>query len=123
MAALMTLIPSVLFAQNVKVTGRVTDPSGQAVIGASVLVQGTKTGMVTDLDGQYAITVASDATLEISAVGYLTAVQQVGGKSEINIVLKEDISVLEDAVVVGYGVQKKGSFFLYAKFCYITDIQ
>lgn len=109
MAALMTLIPSVLFAQNVKVTGRVTDPSGQAVIGASVLVQGTKTGMVTDLDGQYAITVASDATLEISAVGYLTAVQQVGGKSEINIVLKEDISVLEDAVVVGYGVQKKGS--------------
>lgn len=96
------------FAQNgtVKVTGKVTC-GGESVIGASVMVKGTSTGTVTDIDGSYGIQVRPDATLLISAIGYSSEEVNVDGRTVIDIKLAEESLSLADAVVVGYGVQKK----------------
>lgn len=96
------------FAQNgtVKVTGKVTC-GGESVIGASVMVKGTTTGTVTDIDGSYGIQVRPDATLVISAIGYSSEEVNVDGRTVIDIQLAEESLSLADAVVVGYGVQKK----------------
>lgn len=96
------------FAQNgtVKVTGKVTC-GGESVIGASVMVKGTTTGTVTDIDGSYDIQVRPDATLVISAIGYSSGEVNVDGRTVIDIQLAEESLSLADAVVVGYGVQKK----------------
>ena len=89
------------------VSGVVNDESGEPVIGATVRVQGTSEGTVTDFNGKFSIKVASNATLTISSVGYLTQKVSVGGKSNITVTLAEDNTTLEDVVVIGYGVQKK----------------
>ena len=93
------------WAQTVK--GTVSDKTGEPVIGASVRVDGTKTGVVTDLDGNFSVNASKDATLTISYVGYVTQKVNVGGRSNIAVVLVEDAQSLEDVVVIGYGVQKK----------------
>ena len=93
------------WAQTVK--GTVSDKAGEPVIGASVRVDGTKTGVVTDLDGNFSVNASKDATLTISYVGYVTQKVNVGGRSNIAVVLVEDAQSLEDVVVIGYGVQKK----------------
>ena len=89
------------------VKGTVIDEAGEAVIGASVQVQGAKTGAVTDFNGNFSVQAASNATLIISYVGYVTETVSVHGRSNINVTLKEDITTLNDVVVIGYGVQKK----------------
>ena len=89
------------------VKGTVIDEAGEAVIGASVQVQGAKTGAVTDFNGNFSVQAASNATLIISYVGYVTETVNVQGRSEINVTLKEDVTTLNDVVVIGYGVQKK----------------
>lgn len=96
------------FAQNgtIKVSGTVTC-GGEGVIGASVMVKGTTIGSITDFDGNYSINVKPDAVLSISAIGYTTEEIAVDGRTTINIVLAEESLSLADAVVVGYGVQKK----------------
>lgn len=94
------------FAQQVK--GTVTDASGYPVIGAAILVEGTSNGTVTDVDGNYVLTkVPSTASLNVSSIGYITQVIPVEGREVINVVLAEDALMLDDVVVVGYGVQKK----------------
>jgi len=93
------------FAQQVK--GTVVDAQGQPVIGAAVLVEGTTAGAVTDLDGNFTLAAASDATLSVSSIGYLTQSVAVNGQAVLRIVLEEDTMTLDDVVVVGYGVQKK----------------
>ena len=94
-------------AQAQTVSGVVNDESGEPVIGATVRVQGTSEGTVTDFNGKFSINAASNATLTISSVGYLTQKVSVGGKSNITVTLAEDNTTLEDVVVIGYGVQKK----------------
>ena len=94
-------------AQAQTVSGVVNDESGEPVIGATVRVQGTSEGTVTDFNGKFSIKAASNATLTISSVGYLTQKVSVGGKSNITDTLAEDNTTLEDVVVIGYGVQKK----------------
>ena len=94
-------------AQAQTVSGVVNDESGEPVIGATVRVQGTSEGTVTDFNGKFSIKAASNATLTISSVGYLTQKVSVGGKSNITVTLAEDNTTLEDVVVIGYGVQKK----------------
>ena len=95
------------FAQS-RVTGKVIDANGEPVIGASVMVKGTTNGAVTDLDGNYTISnVPSGASLNISYVGYRTQTIPVGGKQSINVTLEEDKQLLDEVVVVGYGVQRK----------------
>ena len=96
------------FAQNAtnRVSGTVVS-NGEPVIGASVMVKNTSVGSATDLDGNFTIQAASDAVLVVSAIGYQTKEVAVNGASTLNISLEESSTLLEDAVVVGYGVQKK----------------
>ena len=94
--------------QGTKITGKVTNANGDPLPGVNVVVQGTITGAVTNLDGEYTISVPNDnAVLEFSYVGYLTEEFPVEGKSTINISLVEDIQALDEVVVVGYGTVKK----------------
>ena len=105
--ALMAVCSTVAMAQG-KVSGTVVDAQGEAVIGASVVVKGTSTGTVTDFDGNFTIqNVPQNATLVISYVGFRTQNIAVGGKSQINVTLEEDKQLLDEVVVVGYGVQRK----------------
>ena len=94
----------VAFAQKVTVSGTVSDASGP-VIGAVVQAKGANA--VTDFEGNFAISVASNDVLEVSCLGYVTQRVPVNGRSRISIVLEEDSFLLEDAVAVGYGTQKK----------------
>lgn len=97
-----------LSAQDLTVSGRITDKSGESIIGASILVQGTTSGTITDFDGNFTVpNVASNAVLVVSYVGYKTQNIPVNGKTIFNIVLEEDTETLEEVVVVGYGVQRK----------------
>lgn len=104
-----TLLTVSMFAQNIHVSGTVTDEGGFPVIGASVMIPGTTTGIVTDMDGKYSLDVDANATLEISSIGYSTETIQVNGRTTINIVLSEDKELLDDVVVVGYAVGNKRS--------------
>ena len=96
------------YAQNITVTGIISDTEGEPLIGVTIQVQGTTHGTVTDFDGKYSVTdVPSDANLEVSYVGMQSQLISVDGRSVINITLQEDFGLLEEIVVVGYGVQKK----------------
>ena len=94
------------FAQST-IKGTVSDELGEPVIGASVKVQGTNDGTITDIDGNFSVKAASNATLTISYVGYVTQEVKVAGKENITVTLKEDNTTLNDVVVIGYGTMKK----------------
>ena len=104
--AIMALGCASAFAQQVK--GTVKDSAGEPVIGAAVVVEGTTNGTTVDLDGNFVFNTAvpSDAFLVVTSIGYKTARVPVG-EGSLNIVLEEDTTMLEETVVVGYGVQKK----------------
>ena len=104
----MALLGITLNAQNVNLSGTVVDSSGEPVIGASVVLVGNTTvGSITDLDGNYSLTVPANANVTVSFIGYQSQTVAVAGRSVINFVLEEDSEFLEETVVVGYGVQKK----------------
>jgi TonB-linked SusC/RagA family outer membrane protein len=91
-----------------RVTGRVTDAAGEAVIGANVMEKGTANGTVTDVDGRFSLEVSGDAVLQISYIGYSPKEIAVGRQpGNLSILLDEDAQKLDEVVVVGYGVQKK----------------
>lgn len=92
--------------QKKTVTGKVTDAMGP-VIGANVLVKGTSNGVITDIDGNFSLEVEPGATLVFSYIGYTAKEVVVGNQSVINVQLSEDTELLDEVVVVGYGVQKK----------------
>ena len=95
--------------QNSVAKGNVKDAAGEPVIGASVVVKGTTNGTITDFDGNFELSgVSKGATLEISFVGYATQEMTFNGQT-INVVLKENNEMLDELVVVGYGVQKKAN--------------
>ena len=94
-------------AQNIDVSGTVRDVSNEPVIGASILVKGTNTGTVSDIDGKFSLSVPRTATLEISSIGYKTIDIEVNGKTIFNLVLEEDSTLLDDVVVVGYATMRK----------------
>ena len=94
--------------QAKKVTGEVTSATdGSLLIGVSVQVQGSSMGTITDLDGKYSLDVNAGETLVFSYIGFKTQSVKVGTSSTINVVLEEDNEVLDEVVVVGYGVQRK----------------
>lgn len=100
---------NVLFAQNVvKVTGTVTDKQNSPMIGASVFEKGTRNGAITDIDGKYSISVPEGAVIVFSSIGF-TSQERQAVAGVIDIVLEEDQKLLDEVVVVGYGVQKKSS--------------
>ena len=103
---LLCLFPLGAMAQST-VTGTVNDESGEPIIGASVKVQGTQAGAITDFNGNFSVQAGANATLQISYIGYVSAVVKVNGRSNITVTLKEDAQTLNDVVVIGYGVQKK----------------
>ena len=91
-----------------KIHGVVKDVNGEPIIGANVVVKGSPSnGTITDFNGNFDLSVTSNATLQISYVGYNTQELFVGKKTDFNIVLKEDTETLEEVVVVGYGTMKK----------------
>ncbi len=107
LAIMLTLFATATLSAQVKVVGVVKDDTGQAVIGASVMEKGTSNGAITDLDGNYTISVRSGATLVFSSIGYATQEIPVGNRSVIDVVLKEDAEFLDEVVVVGYGTMKR----------------
>lgn len=108
-AALLTAVFG-LNAQNITVKGVVSDENGDPIPAAGVIIDGTARGTVTSADGSYTISVPANATLEFSSVGFESQSVAVAGKAVINVVLKEDTTVLEETIVVAYGTTKKSSF-------------
>lgn len=93
-----------IFAQNITVSGTVTDSQNEPVIGATILVKGTNSGTVTDIDGNYTLpNVPSDATLQVSYVGMKGQEVNVNGRTVIKLQLESDTELLDEVVVVGYG--------------------
>ena len=105
----LLLTSTSVFAQTKTVTGTVTDAANEPLIGASVLVQGTSTGTITDMDGKYSISVTPEDVLAFSYVGMTSQTIKVGTQNVINVTLKEDSQVLAETVVIGYGSAKKRS--------------
>jgi TonB-dependent SusC/RagA subfamily outer membrane receptor len=98
------------FGQNaMTITGKVTDSGGAALTGTNVIVLGTSTGVQTDLNGNYSITVQNPATamLEFSFIGYAKQQVTVGNQSVVNVILQEEYIGLNELVVVGYGTVRK----------------
>lgn len=94
-------------AQKITVSGTVTDEFGEPLIGASVLVQGTSTGVATDFDGNFTIQADKSGALVITYVGCIPETVQINGQTTINVVLKENSQVLGEVVAIGYGTVKK----------------
>ena len=97
-----------LNAQNKPISGTVTDAAGVPVIGAAVYVVGNvSSGVMTDEDGRYNLQVPQNSTIAVSCIGYATQTVAIGAEAVYNVVLNEDTQLLEETVVIGYGVQKK----------------
>lgn len=103
--------PVVAVVQQKKntVTGIVLDPTGMPVIGANIMVKGTTSGTITDMDGKFSLDVDKDVTLVISYIGFASQEIKVGNQTKLSISLKEDSEALDELVVVGYGTQRKGN--------------
>ena len=103
---LMT-VASVAFAQNVQITGKVTDQSGNPVVGAYVVVEGTTTGAVTDSQGNYSISAPRESMLWFSFFGMKTKDVQIGDQTVIDVVLEDDAMNLDEVVVTAQGLTRK----------------
>jgi len=108
MTLALLLFNTITFAQQKTISGKVTDSSNEPTPGVSVVVKGTTIGTITDIDGNYSLTV-TDASSELvfSFIGMKSQTIKIGSQSTINVMMEADVSDLEEVVVVGYGVQKK----------------
>ena len=93
--------------QKLQISGTVIDETGEPMLGVSVIEVGTKTGIATDLDGNFTLSVPKGAQLQFSYIGYKTQTVTVTGQSPIEVKMEPDNNVLDDVVVVGYGTVKK----------------
>ncbi|MCM1449251.1 MAG: TonB-dependent receptor [Clostridiales bacterium] len=110
LAVFMTLLPSVAMAQStITVTGTVTDSDNEPLMGATVMVKNSSNGVATNLDGEYSITAAPGDVLIVSYIGYNPKEEAINGRSTVNFVLSANTEMLDEVVVVGYGVQRRGS--------------
>lgn len=96
-----------ILQQVKKITGVIKDATGEPIIGANVIVKGTTTGTMSDIDGQFSLDVPDGGILSISYIGYVAQEIPIKNQTSLNILLKEDSEMLDEVVVVGYGVQKK----------------
>jgi TonB-linked SusC/RagA family outer membrane protein len=110
----MILISGSLSAQGVRVTGKVTDNTGQPVPGVTVLIEGTTTGVATGTDGTYAITVPADGVLLFSSIGMETQRVPVSNRSVINVTMTESSIAVEEVVVTALGIEKEKKALGYA---------
>lgn len=113
------LITGSMWAQNLNVTGKVTDKKGEPVIGVYVLVEGTRTGTSSDINGNYAITAPANGKLVFTSMGYKEVVATVNGRANIDVVLEDDARVLGDVVVTALGIKKERKALGYA----VSDIK
>lgn len=112
-AIILTIVFSLFlaetYAQERRVSGVVSDENGNGIPGANVVIKGTSTGTITDIDGRYSINVSGDAVLVFSFVGYVSQEVPVGVRSQLDVSLASDVKQLEEIVIVGFGEQKKAS--------------
>ena len=108
---LLSLNPSIAQVTNedakVNISGTVSDQNGEPLLGVSIMVKGTETGVVTDEEGKYTISAAEGATLEFSYLGFESQSIPVGDQSTIDVTLQEEIAALDEVVVIGYGTQQR----------------
>ncbi len=104
---MIVLSTASMSAQQISISGTVSDPSGEPLIGVSVTVPGTKIGAATDIDGHYSLSADAKATLRFTYIGYKTQDIAINGKNTINVVMEENSELLEEVVVVGYGTMDK----------------
>lgn len=96
--------------QQLQITGVVKDTNGEPMIGVTVMVKGTGTGTITDIDGKYSVSVPGNkSVLTFSFVGYTTKEVTVGNQKSINVTLSEDSKMIDEVVVIGFQSQKKGN--------------
>ncbi|WP_246146970.1 SusC/RagA family TonB-linked outer membrane protein [Seonamhaeicola marinus] len=108
LSAIMIMFSLTASYGQIDVGGVVTDQSGQPLPGATILEQGTSNGTTTDFDGRFQIKVANEKSIiEVSYVGFLKEILTIGNNTNLSIILKEDVSTLDEVVVVGYGSVKK----------------
>ena len=109
LTGLLLMVTAAAYAQDITVSGTVTDAStGETIIGATVLLKGSSTTWVlTDEMGAYSLTVPADGVLEVSFLGYTTVEVPVNGRSTVDVELEMEAEMLEDVVVVGYGSARK----------------
>ncbi len=105
MYAMLLFIPTIVYAQS-RITGKVVDSNSEPIIGAGVVVKGTSTGTITDVDGNFTLNVEG-GTLVVSYLGYKTVETPIEGKTSFQIVMEEDTKMLDEVVVVGYGTQSR----------------
>ena len=111
LTALSALLAAGVSAQDITVTGNVTDAStGEGIPFASVVIKGTTRGVAADADGYYSIESPEDGTLEFGSIGYKTLELAVDGRTFVNAELEPDNEFIDETIVVAYGVQKKSSF-------------
>lgn len=103
-----------LQAQQIKVTGTITDTTGEPVIGANVLVANSQTGTITDFNGSYSIEAPINGELVFSYIGMLTQTEKINGRTVINVVLKEDAITLDAVVVTALGIKREEKALGYA---------
>ena len=114
LTGLLMFFAFALSAQNITVKGSVTDETGEPVIGATVKVQGSKTGTMTNMDGEYLIKCDAASILEISYIGYKTQNIPVRGQEYINVTLVEESTNLNEVVVTALGIKKDARKVGYA---------
>lgn len=115
LSVVLLSLSALAFAQNITVSGRITDASnGESVPMATVLVKGTATGVVADLEGNYSIKVAKSATLVFSSVGYTTVETPISGRAKIDVALSPDAQYLDDVVVTALGISREKKSLGYA---------
>ncbi|KAA6335640.1 TonB-dependent receptor SusC [termite gut metagenome] len=106
---LSVFVCGALWAQAKTVSGIVTDVAGERIVGASVLVKGTSVGVITDLNGEYSVSIPEiPATLVFSYLGMITQEHNIDANTrKVDVILRENIQQLDELVVIGYGTQKK----------------
>lgn len=109
MSILMLLFCSSIGAQTIEVKGLVTDITDEPIIGATVSVEGTNTKTITNIEGEYTVNAPANAKLTFNYIGMKEHTEGINGRKIVNVRLQEDVNVLENVVVVGYGTQKRGS--------------
>jgi TonB-dependent starch-binding outer membrane protein SusC len=94
--------------QSLTISGKITDENGDALPGVNIIEKGTTKGTITDLNGAYSVVVSTGSTLSFSYLGYVTQDVVIGSQTTINITLKEDVKLVDEVVIIGYGTQRKG---------------
>lgn len=111
-----TVIPNISQPQNKRIIrGRVTDEQGEPLIGVSVVIKGTATGTITDMNGEYSLEISVDnSVLELSYIGYQKVTLSTAGRTSFDMVMKEDALVLNEVVITAMGIERKAESLTYA---------